>query len=101
MMGEGIDVVAIAGCCFSTSGVAAGSSSFSLCVFCVGMLIMLLLLLLLLLVLVLLLLLVLLGRIWTDERVSGGQLLGTVGGISAAAGAGVGVDVGVGVGGQW
>lgn len=82
-------MVAIAGCCFSTSGVAAGSGSFSLCVFCVGMLIMLLLLLLLL------------GRIWTDERVSGRQLLGTVGGISAAAGAGVGVDVGVGVGGQW
>lgn len=96
MMGEAIDVVAIAGCCFSTSGVAASSSDgsgsdFSLCGFCVGMLIML----------VLLLLLVLLGGIWTDERVSGRQWLGTVGGISAAAGAGVGVDVGVGVGGQW
>lgn len=85
-------MVAIAGCCFSTSGVAASSSdgsgsNFSLCGFCVGMLIMLMLL----------------GRIWTDERVSGRQLLGTVGGISAAAGAGVGVDVGVGVGvgGQW
>lgn len=88
-------MVAIAGCCFSTSGVAAGSGSFSLCVFCVGMLIMLLLLLLVVL------LLLLLSRIWTDERVSGRQLLGTVGGISAAAGAGVGVDVGVGVGGQW
>lgn len=98
MMGEAIDVVAIAGCCFSTSGVAASSSdgsgsNFSLCGLCVGMLIMLLVL--------LLLMLVLLGRIWTDERVSGRQLLGTVGGISAAAGAGVGVDVGVGVGGQW
>lgn len=98
-MGEAIDVVAIAGCCFSTSGVAASSSdgsgsNFSLCGFCVGMLIMLVLLLLLVLV-------VLLGRIWTDERVSGRQLLGTVGGISAAAGAGVGVNVGVGVGGQW
>lgn len=90
-MGEAIDVVAIAGS-FSTSGVAAGSSdssdSSSLCGLCRRMRVLELLL---------------LGRIWTVGRVSGRQLLGTVGGISAAAAAAAAADVGVdvGVGGQW
>lgn len=90
MMGEAIDVVAIAGS-FSTSGVAVGSSdgsdSSSHCGFCLRMRVLELLLLLLL------------GRVWAVEGVSGGR------GISAAAAADVGVDVGVGggggVGGQW